>query len=320
MACRSHPLLTVQQQIEHMEASGVKFELMSEADALSYLRKNNNYFRLRAYRRGFDKYHGGLNDGKYVNLDFAMLADLATIDMHLRYEVFPMTLEIEHFSKVLLLDQVESHGEDGYGIVRDFLDTYNNQDNREDGYNPVLGEINRGKNGPYTRDLIKHYENTGYPIWAFIELISFGRFNELWRFCARRFEDRKMARCFYLLQSAKGIRNACGHNTCILNDVGSCVAQHPADKTIRAAIGRIGIQPKMATTKLSNDRIIQLTTTLYLHHEIASSGVYRARSIKLNQLVCRMKRHEEWYDKNQQISSFFDYTQQLVEGWYPVEK
>ena len=33
MADKSHPLLTVDQQIEHMRANGVKFEIMNENDA-----------------------------------------------------------------------------------------------------------------------------------------------------------------------------------------------------------------------------------------------------------------------------------------------
>lgn len=38
-------------------------------------RKNNNYFKLRAYRKNFEKYVGGAKNGQYINLDFAMLKD-----------------------------------------------------------------------------------------------------------------------------------------------------------------------------------------------------------------------------------------------------
>ncbi len=43
------PWLTPEQQIEHLERKGVAFNLMSKQEVLSYLKHNNNYFRLRSY-------------------------------------------------------------------------------------------------------------------------------------------------------------------------------------------------------------------------------------------------------------------------------
>ena len=100
------PWLTPEQQIEHLERKGVAFSLMSKQDALDYLKHNNNYFRLRSYRCGFDKVVGGPNDGRYIGLDFAMLKDLSIIDYELRRVLLPMTIDIEHFSKVELFDRL----------------------------------------------------------------------------------------------------------------------------------------------------------------------------------------------------------------------
>lgn len=301
-----------------MKGKGVKFELMSEDDALAYLRKNNNYFRLRAYRHGFAKYVGGENDGKYVDLGFAMLADLATIDMHLRYVLLPICLEVEHFSKVLLLKRAEEESEDGYAMVADYLAS--KDVTKDDGsvYNPVTAEIDRGKNGPYTNGLIEHYGGSGYPVWAFLELIPFGRFNEFWRFCAKRWNDKRMTRGFYILQATKGARNACGHNSCIVNELGSGKPMHAAGFEVRRALGDIGVSRKVSQTKLSNDRIIHLTSALYLHHRVASEGTKRMHAEQLHELVARMHRHDGWYAKNAQITSFFAYMDKLVDGWYPL--
>ena len=79
---KSHPLLKVEEQIEHMRNNGVQFEIMHADEAADYLRRNNNYYRLRSYRHGFERVSDGPSKGRYVNLDFAMLVDLATIDMH----------------------------------------------------------------------------------------------------------------------------------------------------------------------------------------------------------------------------------------------
>lgn len=48
------PWLTPEQQIEHLERKGVAFNLMSKQEALSYLKHNNNYFRLRSYNVQYD--------------------------------------------------------------------------------------------------------------------------------------------------------------------------------------------------------------------------------------------------------------------------
>ena len=94
------PWLTPLEQIAHLKSKGVRFDLISETDACSYLAENNNYFRIRSYRTNFEKVTEGARKGQYANLDFKMLVDLSIVDMLLRNELLPMSLDIEHFSKV----------------------------------------------------------------------------------------------------------------------------------------------------------------------------------------------------------------------------
>ena len=103
MSKNAKPILNSQEQIDHLINKGVVFDLISTEEAKLYLDKNNNYFKLRAYRKNFPKHPDGSNKDKYINLDFAMLKDLAIIDMRLRYVLLHMALDIEHFSKVKLL-------------------------------------------------------------------------------------------------------------------------------------------------------------------------------------------------------------------------
>ena len=67
------PWLTPEQQVEHLKGEGVKFEIVQGSDAVTYLRNNNNFFRINQFKKGFPRYSGGKNDGKFINLDFAML-------------------------------------------------------------------------------------------------------------------------------------------------------------------------------------------------------------------------------------------------------
>ena len=60
---KSHPLLKVEEQIEHMRNNGVQFEIMHADEAADYLRRNNNYYQLRSYRHGFERVSDGPSKG-----------------------------------------------------------------------------------------------------------------------------------------------------------------------------------------------------------------------------------------------------------------
>lgn len=137
--------LTPDEQVAHLKSKGVRFDLISEADSIRYLTENSNYFRLRSYRTGFARVEEGKRAGEYARLDFKMLIDLSIIDMLLRYEMLPMTLDVEHFAKVRLLGKIEASGEDGYAVVSDFLAGYDRVGKNGDVRNVTKDEISRGK-------------------------------------------------------------------------------------------------------------------------------------------------------------------------------
>ena len=49
----------------------------------------------------------GVNEGKYLNLDFAYLKDLGIIDFRLRMILFKMINSIEHYLKLRILKYIE---------------------------------------------------------------------------------------------------------------------------------------------------------------------------------------------------------------------
>lgn len=114
------PKLTATEQVEHLKAKGVKFNLFTEQEATSYLENNNNYFKLSSFRKNYIKIPYGKNSGKYNDLEFEYLKDLAIIDMTLRYTIIQMALDIEHFAKLYILKKINAaENEDGYAIVED---------------------------------------------------------------------------------------------------------------------------------------------------------------------------------------------------------
>ena len=113
--------------------------------------------KLAAYRANYMKYEMGARAGQYRDLDFGYLKELSTLDMHLRYFVLQMCLDIEHAIKVQLIRQItQDENEDGYEAVKDFL--------KEDENFYILKSISRQKSGEYCKNLIEKYYPY-FPAW-----------------------------------------------------------------------------------------------------------------------------------------------------------
>ena len=102
------PVLTSAQLIQKIkDEKGISFCIVSEKQAEKYLFNVNNFLRTASYRKNYQKYQKGYNTGKYIDLDFAYLKELSTIDMHFRMEVIHLCIDIEHDLKVKILQEVE---------------------------------------------------------------------------------------------------------------------------------------------------------------------------------------------------------------------
>ncbi len=307
------PILTNQEQIDHLINKGVRFDLISIEEAKMYLDKNNNYFKLRAYRKNFPKHPDGPNKGKYINLDFAMLKDLAIIDMRLRYVLLHMALDIEHFSKVKILNQIETVGEDGYKIVEDYYDFLMSLET--DTYHPykrLMSELSRNEGNPYCGGIIKSY-GPDYPIWAFIELIPFGEYINFYKFCANRLVNKDLENDFHLFMVIKALRNACAHNNCIINELYDKNAR-TLDYGISRTLGKHGVTKSERDSKVCNERIRQIVTLLYTHYKIVNSdGVRSHEREELESFISRAYKHIEYYDGNPKIQTTFDFLKKCID-------
>ncbi len=309
------PFLTVPQQIEHLKSKGISFEIMDEQAATKYLSSNNNFFRVRSYRKNYPISNEGANAGKYVGLDFAMLCELGTIDMHLRYTLIQIALNAEHFLKVKLLRKFEEYGEDGYSIISDYFDYLKTEDEIKETkyYKKLEDELSRNQDNPYCGGII-YACCDGYSTWAFVEVISLGTLLSFYRFCASKYNDKDMKNDFHLMTSVKKLRNACAHNNCILNDLRS------KDSTITPDLNMLNkLKSNRRSTikkKLKNERVLEIVTLLYTHKKLASSeanaGIYKL----LKQLLDRMVIHKDYFKNNNMLVSYYEFFHQVIDILY----
>lgn len=320
----SKPMLDVVGQIQHLISKGVRFDRMTESDARAYLQGNNNYFKLRAYRKNFPKHPDGQYAGQYINLDFAMLKDLAIIDMRLRYTLLQMVLDVEHFTKIKLLHTVEESDNDGYEIVESYFDFLKDADKSEgtSRYKTLIEELRRNKKNPYCGGIIIKYEDC-YPVWAFIEVVSLGSLIHFIRFCADELDNKSLRDDAYLLLTIRELRNAAAHSNCILHNMGAKDAAHEANYGLqRALMDRakdegIGITKATRKNQLKNARMVQIATLLYAHASIVTSkGVHDRTRQLLFELVSRMYDHIDYYTDNKTITSSLEFFQKMVDIFF----
>lgn len=314
------PLLAVEQQIAHMKSKGITFDLCSEEDASEYLAQANNYLRTASYRKLFPRQVEGPHVGEYVNLDFEHLRALSRIDRRLREALLLATADVEHFAKMKVLRLSEEQGEDGYAIVMDFFASFGRDERRR-----MQGRLGRrGAEGEghdmYTGDLIAHYGPV-MPLWVLVEVLEFGPFLTLYKFCASRWGDESMLQEHYVLKSTKALRNACAHGACLVNGfcAGGPRADYRTNELIGSSLSERGIKNgKTRRAKLRNLRIAQIAAALYAVNALCPRESTRERNAaRLDCVRDFYEQHRQLFRANDGIVSFFDFLWKLVDIWLP---
>ena len=313
------PMLKVNQLVEHMKNKNIKFNYISEEEAENYLKYNNNYFNLSSYKSIFDRYDGGVNDRKFIDLDFAYLKDLSIIDMRLRYLLFQMTIDIEHYLKIELLNLLENIPEEsGYDIVNEYLekDFYENKRVHSSIFKKIGDTLYKEFFEKY--NLKENEQIKDVPIWEFLEIISFGELTSFYNMFAEKYELKKQAKRKYMLIEINKLRNAAAHNACILCDINKKDNFNGVDFRILSLLGKCGIGEESRKIKLANTRIRQITYTLFMFNDIVSSeGVKKQITKEINNLFYdRIIYHKNYYNNNELLKSVYDYFDKIISKYY----
>lgn len=322
---KSHlkPMLCVDEMISYLKNKNIKFEYISESDALKYLKDNNNYYNLTSYKHNFEKYmFDGKFIDKYIDLDFAYLKDLSIIDYRVRLVLFKMIINIEHYLKMKILNTIENiDEEDGYRIVNLYLDKdFNNDKFPKKLHNSIFKKVGSEYYqkifSKYDIDKDKKLENI--PIWEFLEIITFGELVNFYEFYTREYRLREESKDVYILRDIVKLRNAVAHNSCILSDLGNKDNNYPVSYKIINFLESCDVGKEMRIKKLSNSRIKQITYVLYMFNEIVTSDGIKENVInEINDLFYnRIIYHKEYYNNNELLKSVYSYFEKIIEKFY----
>lgn len=281
-------MMNSSQLVKHMQDKGIRFEIASSQDARYMLDNINYYFKLASYKVNFPKD----DKGQYINLDFAYLTDLASIDMQLRDYLLDLSLDIEHGIKVILLHQIANDPkEDGYTIVQEFKDNFPKHYGRA---------IKVFRNNRYEKDMFRKY-HAKLPVWVFMEIISFGTLLQFVNFYYEKTHYKRIKPTYNHLKYSKHIRNACAHSNPLLLNIFSEkeFLPYPSDP-VKAAARMM----KIANDYLHDLKINDLVSLFYLHKIIESKKMSEHRIRQGKRLIDRFHRHAEWYADNIKLNTF----------------
>lgn len=303
--------ITINDQIQHMKSKGIKFNIMSEADAKDFLKNRTYYFKLKSYAKSFQLMNTCDN---YLKLDFAYLVELSTLDAHVRQFIMELSLSIEHALKTKLIrDFTDNQSEDGYAIVSDFFNKY-----------PfIIQNIENKKSDSACADLICKY-HPAWPLWAIVEVLTFGDFIKLFQFYYSKYPDSEVNNIQDLLWSAKFIRNAAAHNNCLLNSL-----RHPymhthlsknnkmvPTKSLQLKISKIkGLNKKSKQRVLANPVTHDFIALLFIFESICKSDAMRESIYgKLNELMkVRFLRNKEYFQTDLLLVSIYKTVNKIID-------
>ena len=320
------PMKTVKELILHMKNKGIKFNIINEVDAEDHLNSHNNYFKLTSYRKNYTKYTSGSNKGKYENLEFAYLVELARLDVEIRSLLLNISLDIEHFLKVALIKAVEDRmvdgkDEDGYKVLQGYLnaDDIGNFDDKVKAStkrkNQFNNKFSQNLKNPYCYGLIEKY-NDEMPIWTYVELCSFGDIKDLIEYYSKT-TGWSLGIDVITLDRVRQIRNACAHGNCIINDL-----NHNSSNTIISRtpqflanfLIRAGINQGARHNKMSNHRINQIVHLLYTFDKIVVTDNTRQRRLKefKDLITGRLLEHQDYFKQNQLLITTYRFFEKIA--------
>ena len=185
-----------------------------------------------------------------------------------------MTLDLEHISKVLTLQKMEKYEGNEYAIVTSFLETLDPR------FSPRIDhEIQRSLKSPYNSWINDQYHDV-LPVWAFLELVSFGTLRSFVYFCASRWDDKQLRNLHYDLKRVNSLRNAAAHGSCIINSIvrKQNEFQRRPSSTINRLLAETGISKARRRHWMKNPVLQEIVTVILLHNLLISEGNSRSRA------------------------------------------
>lgn len=199
--------LTVDEQIENLKS--LKLEIPDEKFAREFL-NDVSYFRfIKAYSLGLKPKNGNYYEG----VTFDQLVELYRFNSNLRALLFPLVERVE----INLRCRISNYFCTKYGVLG-YKDKNNFALYPDKFAQDIEREINRNLSTPFIRNFKENYINGDIPLYALVEILSFGLLSKFYK-NMHSIDKKKIALRYgvgyaYLeswIESLSYVRNVCAH-------------------------------------------------------------------------------------------------------------
>ena len=296
------PKLTVPEIIDYCKNTlGLTFNIKTEEEAATFLSKQNYFFRL-------EQYLGICPDknriyGKYVGLDFGHLVEMSTIDMYLRKILFKMTIDLEHYLKVKLVDDCQNNpADDGYEVVKAFLNK-----NQEVWKTLKTGSAFITYNERYS----SRYKNNP-AVWNIVEMLSFNDFTNFYSFYYNFF--RMEGGWSKQFNAVRNLRNAAAHNSCILCSF-TPVRNGDGETAMELIYGNMGMDSRTIFKMMSVPFLNDFAVLLSVYKKMATHPAVLENTLKevMDFFDGRMIRHKDYFENFTEVKNAYRFARGVVE-------
>lgn len=209
MLKQHQPPMNIEQQIENLKSLCCTIE--NENDAQNFL-DNVSYFRLI---KGFGFSLKEPNSNYAEGVTFEQIKNLYLFNAKFRYLLFPEIEKVEINFRCRIANYFCcKYGVLGYKESSNFENMEYHQRFIED----IESEINRNRKSPFVRNFQNNYEGGELPLYAAIELFSFGTLSKFYK--NMKSEDKKAIALMYgitytylesWIEHLAFVRNICAH-------------------------------------------------------------------------------------------------------------
>lgn len=201
--------MTINEQVENLKSIGL---IVDDEEYAKKILNDISYFRLvKAYSLNLKPKNGNYNK----QTTFKEIVDLYLFNANFRQIIFPEIEKIE----INVRCRVANYFAEQYGVLGYLkAENFANEKYHAEFLNDIKEEIRRNSKAPFVRNFRENYEGGNLPIYALVEVFSFGTLSKFYKNMHNR-DKKAIATTFgvgytYIeswLESISYVRNICAH-------------------------------------------------------------------------------------------------------------
>lgn len=212
---KHQPPMTIDEQVENLKNIGL---IVDDEEYAKKILNDISYFRLiKAYSLNLKSKNGCYNK----QTAFKEIVDLYLFNSNFRQLIFPEIEKVEINVRCRLANFfAEQYGVLGYLQAENFSNENYHAQFLED----IKEEVRRNSKAPFVRNFKENYEGGNLPIYALVEVFSFGTLSKFYKNMLNK-DKKAIAKTFGVgytyfeswLESISYVRNICAHYGRIYN-------------------------------------------------------------------------------------------------------